>query len=76
MFQRFLERYRQHAAYVDELLKEDKFKFNSDDHILIDRRHAPYPMDLNEAKQLWREQLRWDYLQEKLGPKFPRRTRM
>jgi carboxyl-terminal processing protease len=67
MFQRFLERYRQHAAYVDELLKEDKFKFNSDDHILIDRRHAPYPMDLNEAKQLWREQLRWDYLQEKLG---------
>jgi carboxyl-terminal processing protease len=67
IYQRFIERLQQHDAYVDELLKQDKFKFTGDDRILIDRRHAPYPKDLDEAKQLWREQLRFQYLQEKLS---------
>ena len=67
IFQRFLERLEQHVAYVDDLLKQDKFKFTGDDRILTDRRHTPYPKDLDEAKQLWREQLRWQYLQEKLS---------
>ena len=31
IFRRFLERFRQHTAYVDELLKQDKFKFTGDD---------------------------------------------
>jgi carboxyl-terminal processing protease len=67
IYQRFIERLQQHDAYVDELLKQDNFKFNGDDRIMIDRRHAPYPNDLDEAKQLWREQLRYQYLQEKLS---------
>ena len=45
----FLERLQQHDAYVEELLKEDKFKFTGDDRLAIDRRHAPYPKDLDEA---------------------------
>ena len=40
---RYAQRIRQHADYVNELLREDKFKFTADDHILLDRRHAPYP---------------------------------
>jgi len=52
---------------VNELLQEDKFKFNTDEHILLDRRHAPYPKDLGEAKQLWSQRLRYEYLQEKLS---------
>jgi carboxyl-terminal processing protease len=67
IYQRFIERLQQHNDYVQELLKQDKFKFTGNDHILIDRRHAPYPKDLDEAKELWREQLRYQYLQEKLG---------
>ncbi len=67
IYQRFIERLQQHNAYVGELLKQDKFKFTGNDHILIDRRHAPYPKDLDEAKELWREQLRYQYLQEKLN---------
>ena len=39
----------------------------ADDRLQIDRRHAPYPKDLDEAKQLWREQVRFQYFQEKLG---------
>jgi carboxyl-terminal processing protease len=63
----FLERLQQHDAYVEELLKEDRFKFTGNDRLAADRRHAPYPKDLDEAKQLWREQLRYQYLLEKLG---------
>ena len=67
IYQRFMERLREHDAYVEELLKQDKFKFTGDDRILIDRRHADYPKDLDEAKQLWRDQLRYQILQEKLS---------
>jgi carboxyl-terminal processing protease len=67
IYQRFVERFEQHIAYVDELLKQDKFKFNTDEHFLLDRRHAPYPKDLDEARQLWRQRLRYEYLQEKLS---------
>ena len=67
IFQRFVERFEQHVAYVDDLLNQDKFKFNTDEHILLDRSHAPYPKDLDEARQLWRQHLRYEYLQEKLS---------
>ena len=67
IYQRFIERLQQHDTYVDGLLKQNKFKFTGDDHILIDRRHASYPTDLDEAQKLWREQLRYQYLEEKLS---------
>jgi carboxyl-terminal processing protease len=67
IFQRYIERVRQHTEYVNDLLKEDKFKFNTDEKFIFDRRHEPFPKDLDAAKQLWRERLRFEYLQEKLG---------
>ena len=70
IFQRFLERLQQHVADVDDLLKHDKFKFNTDERILLDRHDAPYPKNLAEAKQLWRQRLFYEYLQEKLNREF------
>jgi carboxyl-terminal processing protease len=67
IYRRYLERIQQHADCVNELLKEDRFKFNTAEHILLDRRHAPHPKDLGEAKQLWSQRLRYEYLQEKLS---------
>ncbi|HTY86985.1 MAG TPA: carboxy terminal-processing peptidase, partial [Candidatus Acidoferrum sp.] len=67
IYQRYLERIRQHADYVNELLSEDKFKFNTDEQVVLDRRHAPWPRDLDEARQLWSLRLRYEYLQEKLS---------
>jgi carboxyl-terminal processing protease len=67
IYRRYLERIQQHADCVNELLQENRFKFNTDEHILLDRRHAPYPKDLGEAKQLWSQRLRYEYLQEKLS---------
>jgi len=67
IYNRFKERVTQHAAYVKELLKQDKLKFDNDDRIALDRRHAPWPKNLAEAQQLWRDRLRYEFLQEKLG---------
>jgi len=67
IYQRYLERIRQHADYVNGLLQADKFKFNTDEHIQLDRRHAPWPENLAAAKQLWSQRLRFEYLQEKLS---------
>jgi carboxyl-terminal processing protease len=67
IFQRFLERLQQHNDYVMALLAEDHFKFNTDERIAIDRRHEPYPKDLAEAEALWAQQLKYDYLMDKLS---------
>jgi len=67
IFNRFIERLQQRVTYVDDLLKNDKFSFDTDERITINRKEAPYPRDLNEAKQLWKQRLRFEYLQEKLG---------
>ncbi len=70
IFQRFQERLQQRVAYVNDLLTRDKFKFDGDEQIVLDRRDAPYPKNLAEAKQLWRQRLLWEYLQEKLNAEF------
>jgi carboxyl-terminal processing protease len=66
IFQRFKERSEQHTAYVEGLLKQDRFKLNGDERIQLDRRHAPWPKDLAEAQKLWRQRLDYEYLQQKL----------
>ncbi len=67
IYRRYRERARQHTDFVNDLLQKDKFKFNTDEYFLLDRRHAPYPRDLKDAKQLWSQRLRYEYLQEKLS---------
>jgi carboxyl-terminal processing protease len=67
IFNRFLERLQQRVAYSDELLKNEKFTFETDERIVANRKDAPYPKDIAEARNLWRERLRSEYLQEKLG---------
>jgi len=67
IYDRYLERLRQHVAYVDELLKTEKFDFTSNDRVLLNRKDAPYPKDLDEAKKIWRERLHYEYLMEKIN---------
>lgn len=66
IFNRFMERLQQRVDYDDELLKHDKFKFNTNEQVEIDRKDAPYPKTLDDAKRIWREELYFDYLREKL----------
>ena len=67
IYKRFQQRFEQRSAYVDEVLRQDKFKFTGDDKIEIDRRKAQFPKDLDEAKELWRQRVRYEYLLEKLA---------
>lgn len=67
IFSRFLLRLEQRTAYADELLKAGKFDFTADDKIVTDRHEMPYPKDLDAAKQLWGERVRYEYLQEKIA---------
>src|SRR5438876_798957 len=67
IFQRFVLRLQQRVTYAEELLKTENFTFDSDERIAINRHELPYPKDLQEAKALWRDRLRFEYLQEKLA---------
>lgn len=67
IFNRFLERLDQRVAYVQELLKTEQFAFEAEESIVANRKEEPYPVDLNEARQLWRQRLRSEYLQEKIA---------
>ncbi len=69
IFARYLERLDQRAAYVAELLRTEHFDFGADERYTYDRKDAPRPADLAAAKQLWRQHLRFEYLQEKLAAK-------
>src|SRR5262245_31293538 len=71
IFKRFTQRFAQQATYVNELLQTEKFDFTGSDRFLLNRRKAPRPKDLDQAKQLWRERLRYEYLQEKLNKEKP-----
>ncbi len=66
IFNRFIERLQQRVSYADELLKSEKFKFDTDDRVALVRKDSPYPKDLDEAKQLWRDRLRAEFLEEKV----------
>src|SRR5262245_23311058 len=69
IFQRYLERLDQRAAFVAELLRTEHFDFSATERYDFDRKNAPPPADLAAAQQLWRRQVRADYLQEKLAGK-------
>ena len=67
IFERFMERLRQRVAYDDKLLKRDRFSLDSQQSVLLDRREAPYPKNLTEARRLWQQRLVYEYLQEVLS---------
>ncbi len=67
IYQRLAKRSAQHTSYVSELLAHEKFKFTTDERFPTDRRDAAFPKTLDEAKQLWKQRIRYEYLAEKLG---------
>jgi len=69
IFQRYLERLDQRAAYVAESLRTEHFDFTANERYNFDRKNTPRPADPAAAQQLWRQQVRADYLQEKLAGK-------
>jgi carboxyl-terminal processing protease len=66
LFNRFLLRYDQAYATVIEKLKTGKFSFEDDDKFLVNRKDAVRAANLDEARKLWTDRLRFEYLSEKL----------
>ncbi|MEO6568906.1 MAG: PDZ domain-containing protein, partial [Opitutaceae bacterium] len=71
IFDRYLERLGERAAYVTNALQTAKFDFTGHEVYSYDRENAPHPRDLAAAQALWIQQLGAEYLQEKLSDKKP-----
>lgn len=72
IFTRFLERFDTSVAFINEELKTPaKFTFTGSDSFVLDRKKLARPADLASAKGLWRDRLRYEFLQEKLNKKKP-----
>ncbi|HEY2735146.1 MAG TPA: carboxy terminal-processing peptidase, partial [Polyangiales bacterium] len=71
IFHRYLEHVVQRSAYVADTLKTAKFDFTGHETFSLDREHAERPVDIDAAHALWLQQLRAEYLQEKLGDAQP-----
>ncbi len=69
IYERYLERLDQCVGYVTNQLESGQFDFTGTDTYSYDRENAPRPADLEAARQLWRQDIRAEYLQEKLADK-------
>ncbi len=69
VFKRFLARLDERTAFTNGILAEGKFDFTTDEIYHYDRKNAPRPADINAARELWKQQVRHEYLQEKLAGK-------
>ncbi len=67
VFERFLHRLEQRVVFVGELLKTETFTFDGNDRHVLDREKAEWSADLDAAKALWRQHLRYEILQERLN---------
>lgn len=71
IFGRYLHRLEQRVSYVRDTLRNTKFDFTGHDVYSFDREHERRPRDLTEARTAWLQQLRAEYLQEKLNGEHP-----
>jgi carboxyl-terminal processing protease len=71
IFNRYMERLEEQTEYVADLMKSGPPDFTTEDEMLVNRKKARYPASLDDARQLWRQRFRYDYLQEKLPGETP-----
>ena len=66
IFARFMERATERVTYVTNLLATEKFDFSGHDRFIANRHSLPYPQDVAEAREFWRQELRCEYLDQLL----------
>jgi carboxyl-terminal processing protease len=70
IWQRYIERLEQRKTYVFSVLDQGAAAFTftvSNDAYQIDRASLPRPAEAKDAQALWKQRLRAEYLDEKLG---------
>lgn len=71
IFARFMGRVHERVAFAAKLLRENKFEFAGSDRYTPNRKDADWPADAVAAHELWRQHLRYEYLQETLNKQKP-----
>jgi carboxyl-terminal processing protease len=71
IFARYLQRLSEETAYDTYVLQTAKFEFTGHDSYSFDRENAKRPATAADARTLWWQLLRAQYLQEKLNDKRP-----
>jgi len=66
IWRRYLQRLAERTAYLNQQLQTSSFDFTGQDSYSFDREHAQRPRDGAAAKVVWRQELRAEYLDEKL----------
>jgi carboxyl-terminal processing protease len=71
IFNRFLQRFTQQVEYCTNLIATEKFAFKDNDRYTPNRKDLPRPKNLTEAKQMWRDRVRLEWLTEVLNKQKP-----
>ena len=71
IFTRYRERLNEQNDYVQQLLKDGKFDFTGNDRYVTGRKKLARPATLADARKLWLDRLRYEYLAEKLNKVTP-----
>jgi carboxyl-terminal processing protease len=66
IFSRFMDRVHQRVDLASNLLQSATFEFTGHERFVLNRHALPYPKDLDEAKEFWRQALRCEYLDQLL----------
>ncbi|HEU4578353.1 MAG TPA: carboxy terminal-processing peptidase [Polyangiaceae bacterium] len=66
IWRRYQQRLGERTAYLTQQLKTAKFEFTGHDTFSFDREHAQRPRDMAAAQAGWLQELRAEYLDEKL----------
>ena len=62
IYNMFLQRAREKMNFMIATLKETKFNFNVQETLDIERKDAPWPADRTQLQDLWRKELKYQYL--------------
>jgi carboxyl-terminal processing protease len=71
IFNRFLQHFTEQVEFSTNLIATENFEFKGNDRYTPNRKELPRPKDLAEARQLWRDRVRFEWLNEVLDKKKP-----
>ena len=66
IFSRFMDRVHQRVDLASNLLQTTTFEYTGRERFVLNRHALPYPKDLEQAKEFWRQALRCEYLDQLL----------
>lgn len=71
IFNRFLQRFTENVEFSTNLIATGKFEFTGDERYTPNRKDLPRPKDIAEAKQMWRDRVRFEWLDQVLNKEKP-----